>query len=43
MTTKVKTNFTPALTFTDFKGQRIELADYLGQKHVVLVFNRGFM
>ena len=32
-----------ALTLTDFKGNQFKLADYLGQKHVVLVFNRGFM
>jgi len=26
----------------DFRGQTVRLADYRGQKHVVLVFNRGF-
>ncbi len=38
-----KTGVTPSLSLTDFKDQQINLADYLGQKHIVLVFNRGFM
>jgi peroxiredoxin len=42
MITKLKANFAPALTLIDFKGQRINLAGYQGQKHVVLVFNRSF-
>ena len=32
-----------AQTLTDFEGNQFKLADYLGHKHVVLVFNRGFM
>jgi peroxiredoxin len=40
--TKLETIFAPALTLIDYEGQRINLADYQGQKHVVLVFNRGF-
>lgn len=43
MTSKLKAGVAPMLSLIDFKGQRINLADYLGQKHVVLVFNRGFM
>ena len=33
----------PDFTLTDTKGQRVTLSEYQGQKHVVLVFNRGFM
>jgi len=28
---------------TDTAGQVVRLSDYRGKKHVVLVFNRGFM
>jgi peroxiredoxin len=36
---------TPAPDFTlpDFQGRPVRLADFRGQKHVVLVFNRGFV
>ncbi|NLS80257.1 MAG: redoxin domain-containing protein [Chloroflexi bacterium] len=36
---------TPATDFTlaDTHGQSVSLSDYRGQKHVVLIFNRGFM
>ncbi len=36
---------TPAPDFTlpDFHGAPVRLADFRGQAHVVLVFNRGFM
>lgn len=36
---------TPAFDFTaqDVRGQEIRLADFYGQQHVVLVFNRGFI
>ena len=33
----------PDLTLTDTQGQGVTLSDYRGHKHVVLVFNRGFM
>ena len=32
----------PEFTLTDTQGQSVTLSDYRGQKHVVLVFNRGF-
>ncbi len=42
--TKVRMN-TPAPNFTlqDFEGNDVSLADFAGQKNVLLVFNRGFM
>lgn len=33
----------PDFTLSDFQGQSFSLSDYQGEKHVVLVFNRGFM
>lgn len=41
---KVEVN-TPAPDFTlkDFYGNNISLSDFLGQKNVLIVFNRGFM
>ena len=33
----------PDFTLVDTEGQRVSLSDYQGDKHVVLVFNRGFM
>jgi peroxiredoxin len=32
----------PDFALEDFSGQTVRLADYRGQKHVALVFNRGF-
>jgi len=33
----------PDFEMIDTEGQRVRLSDYRGRKHVVLVFNRGFM
>jgi len=33
----------PDFTRDDFKGNPHSLSDHKGEKHVVLVFNRGFM
>ena len=33
----------PDFTLTDTQGRSVSLSDYLGNKHVVLVFNRGFV
>jgi peroxiredoxin len=33
----------PDFTLTDTLGQNVTLSEYQGDKHVVLVFNRGFM
>ena len=33
----------PDFTLTDTEGQSVTLSGYQGDKHVVLVFNRGFM
>jgi peroxiredoxin len=32
----------PDFTLNDFNGRRISLADFAGQKNVLVVFNRGF-
>ncbi|MCP4359651.1 MAG: redoxin domain-containing protein [Chloroflexi bacterium] len=44
MSKKVAVN-TPAPDFelNDYVGNTIRLANYRGEKHLVLVFNRGFM
>jgi len=33
----------PDFSLTDLNGNPISLSDFRDQKHVVLVFNRGFM
>jgi peroxiredoxin len=32
----------PNFTLTDFNGNEISLANFLGKKNVLMVFNRGF-
>jgi peroxiredoxin len=32
----------PEFDLNDYQGQPVKLADFRGQKHVLLVFNRGF-
>ena len=33
----------PAFELTNYQGQPVKLADFRGEKNVVLVFNRGFV
>jgi len=33
----------PDFELADFQGRPVRLSDYRGERHVVLVFNRGFM
>ena len=33
----------PDFTLTDTNGESVTLSDFQGDRHVVLVFNRGFM
>ena len=42
MRTALKTQTAPDFTLADFQGKAVRLFDYQGNKHVVLVFNRGF-
>ena len=43
MTAAVQINSpVPAFELKDWRGNRVRLADYLGLKQVILVFNRGF-
>ncbi len=42
--TKIRDNETaPDFTLTDTEGQNITLSAFQDERHVVLVFNRGFM
>ena len=38
-----KATTAPDFTLVDTQGRSVTLSGYQGQKHVVLVFNRGFM
>ncbi len=33
----------PDFTLPDFRGHDVSLADFRGEKHVLLVFSRGFI
>lgn len=33
----------PDFTLADFKGDAVQLSNYKGKQHVLLVFNRGFV
>jgi len=33
----------PDFTLSDYRGKPVRLADFRAKKHVLLVFNRGFM
>jgi peroxiredoxin len=33
----------PDFALADWQGRTVRLSDFRGQKHVVLVFNRGFI
>lgn len=33
----------PDFDHEDFQGRPVRLSDYAGERHVVLVFNRGFV
>ena len=43
MAERVHASVAPDFELTDTAGQMVRLSDYRGKKHVVLVFNRGFM
>lgn len=42
MINKLKANPAPDFVAADTEGRTVRLSDYKGDKHVVLVFNRGF-
>jgi peroxiredoxin len=33
----------PEFELEDYTGRKVRLSDYRGERHVFLVFNRGFM
>ena len=43
MTEKFETRLAPDFTLADVNGRAVSLSDHRGEKHVVLVFNRGFI
>lgn len=43
MARKPETTTAPDFTLTDTQGQSVTLSSFQREKHVVLVFNRGFM
>ena len=43
MTVEHEAIMAPNFTLTDIVGDAVSLSDYQGIKHVVLVFNRGFI
>jgi peroxiredoxin len=43
MAKKLEAIAAPDFTLTDTEGQSVTLSAFHGDKHVVLVFNRGFM
>jgi peroxiredoxin len=44
MAKKVEINTeAPDFALDDYTGQRVSLSDFKDSKHVVLVFNRGFL
>jgi peroxiredoxin len=40
---RLTTTTAPDFTLDDFQGKPVRLADFRGQKNIVLVFNRGFI
>ena len=43
MTEISETTMAPDFALTDVKGNMVRLSDYRGTKHIILVFNRGFI
>ena len=43
MSSGVKGSVAPDFSLIDVDGETVRLSDYRGIKHVILVFNRGFM
>jgi hypothetical protein len=44
MANRVEINTTaPDFMLDDFRGQAVRLSDYRSKRHIVLVFNRGFI
>jgi peroxiredoxin len=41
--TKTQPEPAPDFELADSDGRKVRLADFRGKRHVVLVFNRGFM